>query len=133
MGGLFECLRGERVWDMKEEMKITRVNSCKYCKYFVSEMGDNDYIYEREWESPLSLVVGWERTITYLIYIGFILYKYVEFKNITISVELIETLKNMKVHPRQSYGEVIENLIKKKKWFRHIRYGMSKISVMNSG
>jgi len=39
----------------------------------------------------------------------------VEFKNITISVELIETLKNMKVHPRQSYGEVIENLIKKKK------------------
>ena len=31
---------------MKEEMKITRVNSCKYCKYFVSEMGDNDYIYK---------------------------------------------------------------------------------------
>lgn len=38
-----------------------------------------------------------------------------EYKNITISVELMDKLKKLKVHPRQSYGEVIERLIDNQK------------------
>jgi hypothetical protein len=34
-----------------------------------------------------------------------------EYRNISISVELSEKLRKLKVHPRQSYGEVIEGLL----------------------